>query len=271
MELSGTQRTDFIETVWGYYYEHGRHNLPWRLPESDGSFDPYKILVSELMLQQTQVSRVIPKYHAFLKAFPTAERLAGAQLAEVLRAWQGLGYNRRAKFLWQAAQAVVALPAFPKTVPELVKLPGVGANTAGAIAAYAFNEPVVFVETNIRTVYIHHFTPDGEIVSDDFIRDLLHQTIDVEHSREWYWALMDYGAWLKSQVRNISQSKHYTKQSTFQGSKRQVRGAIIRLLSAKAMTKSQLEMAVNDPRFPVVIEELLQEGLIQCARGQYRL
>lgn len=271
MKLSLAQRTDFFEIVWSYYQAHGRKNLPWRIPEVDGHFDPYKILVSELMLQQTQVSRVAAKYQAFLKSFPTAQSLASAPLADVLRAWQGLGYNRRAKFLWLSAQALATQPTFPKTVQELVKLPGVGANTAGAIVAYAFNEPVVFVETNIRTVYIYHFTQDSQIVSDNFIRDLLRCTIDTQRPREWYWALMDYGAWLKTQVRNTKQSKHYSIQTKFQGSRRQIRGAIIRFLSEDPMTNKKLEKAVNDPRFEAVANELIREGLVQQGHGKYWL
>lgn len=271
MTVSTAERTAFLEVVWDYYRSHGRGALPWRAPEPDGSFDPYKILVSELMLQQTQVARVVPKYQAFLERFPDVKSLAAAELGDVLREWQGLGYNRRAKFLWQAAQALGVSGGFPKTLAELVQLPGVGANTAGAILAYAFNQPAVFVETNIRTVYLHHFTRDGEIVSDDFIRDVLRQTLDHEHPREFYWALMDYGAFLKTQVHNISRSKHYTKQAAFAGSKRQVRGAIIRLLSAGAMTKAQIETAVDDERCSTILAELLREGLIRRGRSGYHL
>src|SRR6478735_2568994 len=118
------------EALKQYYQDYGRNDLPWRQPERDGSFDPYKIMVSEIMLQQTQVARVIPKFNAFLVTFPSADVLAQAELADVLRLWSGLGYNRRAKFLWQAAQQIHVADSFPRTLQELIKLPGIGANTA---------------------------------------------------------------------------------------------------------------------------------------------
>lgn len=160
--------TALQETVWKYYHQHGRHDLPWRLPEPDGSFDPYKILVSEIMLQQTQVPRVLPKFTEFLTKFPTGQELAEASLGEVLAAWSGLGYNRRAKFLWQAAQKVVRDfgGELPHTFEALESLPGIGKNTAGAVAAYAYNQPAIFLETNIRTIFIHHFFRDADLVPD---------------------------------------------------------------------------------------------------------
>jgi A/G-specific adenine glycosylase len=132
MELSKRQKAEFLEILWKFYAQSGRGSLPWRQPEPDDSFDPYKIMVSELMLQQTQVARVIPKYQSFLEQFPDVQSLAMADLSDVLRVWQGLGYNRRAKFLWQAAGAIDVLGNFPTTYEELVKLPGIGSNTAGA-------------------------------------------------------------------------------------------------------------------------------------------
>ncbi|PID99134.1 endonuclease III [Candidatus Saccharibacteria bacterium] len=265
------QQITFLKTLWSYYQAYGRHDLPWRVAEPDGSFDPYKILVSELMLQQTQVARVVPKYAAFLQHFPSVECLAAAPLGDVLCVWQGLGYNRRAKFLWHAAKAISTAGEFPVSTAGLMKLPGVGANTAGAIMAYAYNKPAVFVETNIRTVYIHHFAQAGEIVSDDFVRAALTQTLDHEHPREFYWALMDYGTHLKSRIRNIAQSKHYTKQSKFHGSKRQIRGTVIRLLSEKPMTLAELRRMIADDRCEIVLEELLTEGLIRYKPPQYTL
>ena len=144
---------EFVARVWEYYKAHGRHDLPWRK-----TTDPYKILVSELMLQQTQVDRVLLKYKAFLKLFPTARRLAAAPLGDVLRAWQGLGYNRRAKFLHQAAQYVTneLKGRWPKDEAGLLALPGVGPYTARAVLAFAYNEPVVLIETNVRQVFLHH-------------------------------------------------------------------------------------------------------------------
>jgi A/G-specific adenine glycosylase len=234
-------------------------------------------MVSELMLQQTQVARVIPKYLAFLQQFPDAHTLARSPLGDVLRAWQGLGYNRRAKFLWQTAQIVDNLKHFPDTLAGLVKLPGVGANTAGAILAYAHNYPAQFVETNIRTVYIHHFFkavgsgPGG--VLDREIIGLLRQTLDREHPREFYWALMDYGSHLKATYGNPNKvSKQYAKQSAFQGSRRQIRGQVIRALGVRSATAAQLEAAIPDERLVGVLADLAGEGLITLrADGVYQL
>lgn len=264
---------EFIETVWDYYHDNSR-DLPWRQAGPDSTFDAYKILVSEVMLQQTQVARVIAKYQEFLASFPTVSDLAQAPLADVLRAWQGLGYNRRAKFLWQAAQMVTAQfdGVFPKDQKDLVSLPGVGVNTAGAICAYAFNQPVVFIETNIRTVYIHHFFADRDDVHDKELIPLVVDTVDQHNPREWYWALMDYGSHLKASVGNISRSsKHYAKQSKFEGSKRQIRGQVLRLLAEGEQARKKLLVEVVDPRLPVVLEDLQQEGLIQLVSDTYRL
>jgi len=262
----------FLETLWSYYHDHGRHDLPWRRPKMDDSFDPYKIMVSELMLQQTQVPRVMPKYAAFLQRFPTVETLAGAELGDVLREWQGLGYNRRAKFLWQTAQKVSELGAFPTTQDELVKLPGIGPNTAGAILAYAYNQPVVFIETNVRTVYIHHFFHDQTGVADREILSLVEQTLDHENPREFYWALMDYGSHIKATIGNANKaSKHYVKQSVFNGSRRQVRGVVLRALGDGMKSLESLQLAIPDERLVSVLSDLVSEGMIRTERGAYSL
>lgn len=251
----------FKQVVWDYYLDFGR-DLPWRNAEADGSFDPYKIMVSEIMLQQTQAARVIPKYISFIARFPTTKILAKAPLADVLAEWSGLGYNRRAKYLWQAAQAIQ--DTFPNTNDDLVKLPGIGKNTAGAIMAYAFNKPIVFIETNVRTVYIHHFFGDQLGIDDKELIPLIEATLDREQPREWYWALMDYGVFLKATVGNTARnSKHYTKQSMFKGSKRQIRGQVIRILTDGPITLQELEAQIVDERLPSVVRDLLHEGLIQ--------
>ena len=286
----------FQKVVWDYFAAHGRHDLPWRLPEADSSFDPYKILVSEIMLQQTQVGRVWPKYEAFLQAFPTVQDLAAAPLGDVLIAWQGLGYNRRAKFLWQAAQRVVNDfdSMFPHTQAELTTLPGVGTNTAGAIMAYAYDAPVAFVETNIRTVFIHHFFQDQTGISDKEILELVKLTLPQEGkeqpnkmysilpssdrekplglSRMWYWALMDYGVHLKQSVGNLSRaSKSYAKQSAFEGSLRQIRGHVLRLLSDGPRTSEDLAAKITDKRLSSVLQKLEQEELIKHRSNTYGL
>lgn len=272
MQLEHQQVAAFQESVWGAYRAYGRPHLPWRLPSADGSFDPYHIMVSELMLQQTQVARVVPKYTMFLRQFPTVQALAAASLGDVLRAWQGLGYNRRAKYLWQAAQKVAEGRRFPATLQELVRLPGIGPNTAGAILAYAYNQPVVFVETNIRTVYIHHFFADRTDVSDKETTQLIEQTLDREHPREFYWALMDYGTHLKTTIGNLNKaSKHYAKQSKFHGSRRQLRGQVIRLLGERPLPLADLSAAVPDERLQSVLDDLVREGLVRQNQTVYGL
>jgi len=275
MELSRADKTAFLETLWEYYAQKGRTALPWRLPEADGRFNPYHIMVSELMLQQTQVSRVILKYQAFLEEFPAIGDLAAADLGDVLRAWQGLGYNRRAKFLWQAAQAVRAGGSFPDTLATLTELPGIGTGTAGAILAYAYNRPVAFVETNVRTVYIHHFFQDRTDVHDREIIDLVTQTVDREQPREFYWALMDYGTHLKATVGNLNKaSRHYAQQSAFPGSRRQIRGQVIKLLGSERLSLAALRQHIDDPRLEAVLGELADEGMIRQSRsgdGAYHL
>ena len=265
-KIDKTVRRDFQLTVWEYYHEHGRSDLPWRQPEHDGSFSAYKIMVSELMLQQTQVSRVILKYEAFLKQFPDVRALAAAEQGEVLRAWSGLGYNRRAQFLHQAAKQIVNghNGQFPTDEAGLVSLAGVGNATANAILAYAYNQSVSFIETNIRTVYIHHFFHDRTGISDKILESLIEQTVDHEHPREWYWALMDYGTYLKRTVGNLNMlSISYSKQSRFEGSPRQIRGQVIRLLSDKPHHLSGLRQEINDKRLEAIVADLVREGLIQ--------
>lgn len=266
--------TDFQTKVLRHYNQQGRHELPWRQAEDNGSFDPYKILVSELMLQQTQVPRVIPKFLLFTEAFPSFESLAAAPLSDVLKMWSGLGYNRRAKFLLQTAQLVKSQynGKLPTAHTELVTLPGIGHNTAGAIRAYAFNEPVVFVETNIRTVFIHHFFPDGDKVPDSELLPIIEASIPDSGARSWYWALMDYGTHLKQTVGNVSKSSaSYAKQSKFEGSKRQIRGKLLRILAEEHHTKKQLKELIADERLDAVLEDLIKEGFVERKGSQYKL
>lgn len=274
VSLSKSQISQFQNLIQSWYIVHGRHDLPWRLPEQSGGFDPYKITVSEIMLQQTQVSRVIPKYLEFLKVYPTVQALAAAPLADVLRIWSGLGYNRRAKFLHQTAQTLCAAfkGEFPTEPEQLVMLPGVGKNTAAAIAAYSFNKPVIFIETNIRTVYLHHFFQDKIAVADTDILALVAATQNTNNPRQWYWALMDYGSFLKSSQGNANtRSKHYVKQSNFQGSRRQVRGAVLKLLIKQPLSLQQLQAQAYDERLETVLTELQQEGLITIKDHAYHL
>lgn len=236
---------------------------------------PYYVLASELMLQQTQVARVEPKFQEFIARFPDESTLANASLAEVLVVWQGLGYNRRAKFLHAAATMITYEfgGVMPDTDMELRRLPGVGENTAGAILAYAFNQPALFIETNIRTVYIYHFFNDAPSVSDQQIRELLSITLDHDNPRRFYQNLMDYGTWLKNQgVKNIAKSKHYKKQSVLKGSVRELRGDMIRVLLDGVRTVEEFDTLFRaDPRYQVALEGLLRDGLIEQVSNQFRL
>jgi A/G-specific adenine glycosylase len=241
------------------------HELYRRMPWRDNT-DPYFVLVSEMMLQQTQVDRVIPKFNQFIERFLTVQTLATASLAEVLTLWNGLGYNRRAKFLHDAAKKIVADNSghIPMTFDELTHLPGVGPNTAGAILAYGYNIPTVFIETNIRTVYFYHFFDDSQAVNDTQLRTVVEETIDTNNPREFFWALMDYGASLKKQgVGNIKRSSHYKKQSALKGSLREVRGSIIRILTQGDRDELVLkEILQADERFEKALSGLIQDGLV---------
>lgn len=229
------------------------------------------------MLQQTQVERVLPFYEAFLKEFPDIRVLASAPLARVLIRWQGLGYNRRAKMLYEAAKVVANDHAgrMPKTVEALERLPGVGHYTARAVAAFAYNEDVILIETNLRTSVTHHFFPNEEKVSDKEILFILEKVFRKGTSREWYSALMDYGAFLKrSGVRINAKSKTYNKQSAFLGSGREARGAILRALSKEAQTERFLTSLLGTERSEQVaaqLQKLLKEGLIEKKRTKYQL
>lgn len=272
-----TQIAGFQQTILGWYRDN-RRSFPWR-----ETADPYRIIVSELMLQQTQTERVLPKYAEFLDAFPTAHDLAEAPLADVLEKWSGLGYNRRARFLQQACQKVDRElgGVFPHTPAELEKLSGVGPYTARAVACFAFGaeypeavEP--FIETNIRSVYIFFFFKDDldadgalKSVSDARIMPLVRDSIpspDVCSAREWFYALMDYGAMLKKKTVNPNRrSSGYTKQSRFQGSVRQARGVILRQLVKNkeiGLTLSQIQKSEY-----IDIERLSEAAGLLCAEN----
>lgn len=266
--LEAEQKHAFRTAVINHYRAHPRE-LPWRKTE-----DPYKILVSEIMLQQTQVPRVIEKYGQFLRAFPDIRSLAQAPLRDVLTAWQGLGYNRRAIALKQAAQHVVIQfkGKIPSKVDSLTSLPGIGNATACAICAFAFNQPTIFIETNIRTVFIHHFFDNGKRVRDAHILPLVAETLDHRNPRVWYYALMDYGAALKKRYGNPNiKSAHYQRQGPFEGSNRQIRGAILKALLRRGRI-SQRELLANSRFTPQAVmrnlEKLQKEGII-VKKGNY--
>lgn len=251
----------FQEFIFWWYSLHGRTHLPWRK-----NYSPYDVLVSELMLQQTQVERVIPKYEAFMWQFPNVETLAAAPLKDVLIAWQGLGYNRRAKFLHQTAQAVHSAGKFPDTYEKLLELPGVGPYTASAISAFSYNLPVNVIETNIRAVFIHHFFADQQDISDKQLAPLIEKSIPTGQARIWYSALMDYGSVLKKLLPNPTRkSKTYKKQSTFVGSVRQTRGEILKVLAEQdSLSKSKLfeKLKTKQENHQIALDQLINENLI---------
>ena len=263
----------FQTIVWRYYREHGRHDLPWRK-----THDLYHILVSEVMLQQTQVERVRSFYAEFTKRFPTAKKLAEAKLSEVVKVWQGLGYNRRAKMLREATKELdLGRSDSPKkTIAELEELPGVGPYTARAIAAFAYNEDTIVIETNIRTVVIHHFFSDRkDKISDAEIEKVLARALPQGRAREWYSALMDYGASLKrAGVSHNARTKAAAKQTKFAGSLRQARGAILRELARGAQSAPRLAHLLGDDRCDQLHEALgalIVEGLVRKEKRKYVL
>jgi len=245
-------------------YRKGSRTFPWRSTE-----DPYRILISEVMLQQTQAgSRTVEKYHVFLEYFPNIVCLAKASLKDVLTIWQGLGYNRRAKALRDTARILVKEygGVIPNDAEALIKLPGIGPYTASAICAFAFNQPTVFIETNIRSVYIHFFFfRRRREIDDREIMPLIEETLDRKNPRRWYAALMDYGATLKRHAGNPNRrSKHYSRQSVFEGSDRQIRGLILRELSRGALTFRAISQktAFESTRVHKQLSALSREGLI---------
>lgn len=263
----------FRQEIYQYFHQYGRQ-LPWRITR-----DPYHILVSEIMLQQTSVERVARNYERFLAAFPDVASLARAPLAEIMAAWQGLGYNRRALALRQIAQRLLAEfgGRLPETVETLRTLPGIGAATAGALAAFAFQQPVVFIETNIRRVFIHCFFAGKHGIRDQEILPLVGQTLDRKRPRAWYYALMDYGAGLKRLGPNPNRrSAHYQRQSPFTGSDRQIRGLILKtVLAAPALSLPAAALAhtlgKNPTRTQLIIEALIREGFLEQVDGYLRI
>ncbi|MDP3725784.1 MAG: A/G-specific adenine glycosylase [bacterium] len=281
--LNAKEILDFQKTIYGYYKKHGR-TLPWRFVKN-----PYKIFVSEVMLQQTQVSRALQKYPPFIKKFPNIHALARASFSEVLKAWSGLGYNRRAKFLHEAAKIIVKKyqGIIPQNVEMLGALPGIGEGTAGAILAFAFNKSAVFIETNIRSVFIHYFFDlaktdlrhshpaksgmrmsfQQEKIHDKKILSLIEKTLDRKNPREWYYALVDYGVYIKSLHVNPNQkSAHYAKQSPFQNSNRQIRGEILKLLvTRKSVLKAKIKkhLTGNIKLINNALQELTRERFIK--------
>jgi A/G-specific adenine glycosylase len=268
----------FRREVWNYYKKHGRSRLPWRKTK-----DPYKILVSEVMLQQTQVPRVIEKYKEFLKAFPTVKKLAKAPLSDVLSVWSGMGYNRRAKYLRDMAKVVIEKHngRIPEEVADLRSLPGIGSYTASAVRIFSFNEPDILIETNIRAAYIHHFYSNvlkNTRITDIELLKLAQKAALGQDPREWHWALMDYGSHIKKLHKNPARkSAHYVRQSKFEGSLRQVRGAILRALSSGPKNEAAIYILIRANKHIVksnledALGSLERDDLIKKEKGKWRI
>jgi len=261
----------FQHMVLSHFKQYGR-DMTWR-----NTTDPYQILVSEIMLQQTQVERVTTKFAEFIHAFPDFASLAIAPLANVLTVWQGMGYNRRAIALQKCAIRVMNEHngILPADVDILATFPGIGRATASSIAAFAFNLPVVFIETNIRRVFIHFFFTDTEIVSDSDILPLIEKTLYLENPRVWYWALMDFGSALKKTIPNPNRrSKHFMKQTPFEGSDRKLRGELLKLLlKDQFLVEEKAVVCFNeDPqRIRKILRTLEAEGFIKFQDNKFVL
>ncbi len=256
-------------------------DLPWR-----NLTDAYAVLVSEVMLQQTQVKRVLVHWERFLDAFPTLDDLARARVGEVVALWQGLGYNRRALALKRCAEECVRAHGgkLPETADELIALPGIGQATAAGVVAFAYDRPSVYLETNVRTVLLHRVFPEAESVDDKLLAPLAAATcIDRESPRAWYYALLDFGAYLKTQVGNPSRrSAQYTRQSAFEGSRRQKRAELVRIVLANPgitlvqATARLSALEVASGRKPVDVElassiaaDLAQEGFFRIEGDRF--
>ncbi|HUZ17099.1 MAG TPA: A/G-specific adenine glycosylase [Spirochaetia bacterium] len=260
----------FRTAVLEYFRLYGRP-FPWR-----DTRDPYRIFVSELMLQQTQTERVVPKYTAFIERFSSFEVLARASLREVYELWRGLGYNRRAKALRDAAARVVAEfgGALPREITQLESLPGVGPYTARAVSVFAFDRAEVFIETNIRRVFIHCFFPGRDEVHDRQIIPLVEATLDRGAPRIWYYALMDVGAGLRRVTANPNRrSVHYVRQAPFADSSRQLRGRILASLASGTLEAKKLAGDLGAPLDSVErsLEALEREGLVVKEEAGYTI
>jgi A/G-specific adenine glycosylase len=267
--ISPVEIDRFRNTISDYYQSHGR-KLPWR-----NTRKPYHILVSEIMLQQTQVERVLDKYKPFLSAFPDFSALAQAPLREVLAIWQGMGYNRRAIALKHIAAEVTTYYSgiLPSSEELLLRMPGIGKATASSIAAFAFIKPSVLIETNIRRVFIHFFFNDRENIRDADILPIVEKTLDTANPREWYYALMDYGAMLKKDIQNPNRkSAHYRRQESFEGSRRQLRGKVLKqILANLSITESSLvnHTGQSPETIREVLDQLQKEGFIKKKGKQF--
>lgn len=329
----------FIDTIWDYYHTH-RRDMPWRTDTR-----PYYIVVSEIMLQQTQVHRVVKKFESFVKRFPDWQSLAHASTRDVLQEWSGLGYNRRALYLKKISEMVTRDKRYTflssaqtthvshndpsqsisnkksmrteeiylqrnfrdrggihawsgaKLYETLHTLPGIGPNTAGSILAFAFNIPHPFIETNVRSAFIHFFFPEIEKreskkamsrhggtdkkISDDQLTPLIEKALmhprNKKNPREWYYALMDYGSYLKQTLPNPSRrSIHHAKQSPFKGSNRELRSRILKIIMQKPQSLEDIGTYFNKEKISVEkilknLDTMAKEGFVNIKGSLYSI
>jgi A/G-specific adenine glycosylase len=261
----------FQNIIYSYFKQYGRE-FPFRKEIS-----PYNVVISEMMLQQTQTNRVAEKFQQFIRAFPDFQALANAPLNEVLKIWQGLGYNRRAIALKTIAEKITSEfgGVLPADVEVLKTFPQIGHNTASSIVAFAFNIPTFFVEVNIRRVYIYFFFPGKFSVQDNLIMQIVRKTLDRSKVRKWYYALMDYGVMLKkTHPELMKRSAHYRKQSKFKGSTREIRGNILKLLiENKSLMESELmkKLKIDPEILSEILNLLIKEGFIKQEDNQFSI
>jgi A/G-specific adenine glycosylase len=260
----------FREHIHHFYQSHGRQ-FAWRQTR-----DPYQILLSEVMLQQTQTTRVEPKYELFVSLWPTLKDLAGASTLELLTHWKGLGYNRRALYLQRTAQMSEEWGwTLPNDEATLRALPGVGKATSAALLAFAFDQRSIYLETNVRRVILHCFFSDQEGVRDRQVEEVLARLIaEEEDPKSWYYGLLDYGVLLKTLVPNPNRrSAHYTRQSAFENSNRQIRGMLIHLLTESGRSSEEriIEMLCRfeADRITGCLAQLSEEGFVEERGGVY--
>ena len=270
--LDSSRINSFKKTIWSYYHKHKRA-MPWR-----DNTSPYYVVVSEIMLQQTQVDRVMKKFPSFISHFPDWKTLAQANTKDVLTEWSGLGYNRRALFLKRIAETITKggtiEGTLPRTTKELSELPGIGPNTAGSILAVAYNISHPFIETNIRSVFIHHFfSKETRKIHDTEIIPLIEHTRVTNNPREWYYALMDYGSYIKKNMINPSRkSTHHIKQTPFKGSNRELRSKILKTIMSNPQSEQDIITAYNSyspQKIHENLDALVREGFIQIKRRKY--
>lgn len=250
---------DFIYS----FYNRKKRNFPFR-----ENVTPYKVVVSEIMLQQTQANRVAEKFLEFIKKFPDFKSLAEASVEEVLSAWQGLGYNRRAIALKKIGECIMSEfnGDVPKDLKTLISLPQIGHNTASSILCFSYNIPTYFIETNIRRVYLYFFFPGRSQIDDKEIMEIVKISVDEDNPRDWYYALMDFGTMLKKTHPELNKkSAHYRKQSKFDGSTRQVRGKVLKLLLEKPISTKEIIDKLNyeEKKVLEILNTLKEEGFIQ--------